>query len=118
MKLPTLVGALSALSLMAGMARAETTCMITEKMQCAADQGCQSVKNSIVIRLDQEKQVYSRCDAKGCDDLQAQFSSSGEYINIGVSGRGMLAKLKSDGSAFVEVVTLGTDVLMSFGSCR
>ena len=54
MKLPVLVGALSVLWLMAGMVRAETTCTITEKMQCAQGQGCQSVKNTIVVRIDME----------------------------------------------------------------
>ena len=118
MKLPTLVGVLSVLWLMAGMAKAETTCTITEKMQCAQGQGCQQVENQIVIRFDGERQVYSRCDAKGCDDLKAQFSGSGGFINIDVLGRGILAKLSRDGSTFTEVVTLANFVLVSFGSCR
>ena len=118
MKLPMLVGALSVLWLMAGMVRAETTCTITEKMQCAQGQGCQPAENTIVVRIDMERQIYSRCDAKGCDDREAQFSKSGEFINIAMHGTGMLAKLNFDGSSFTEVVTLGTTVLLSFGSCR
>jgi hypothetical protein len=84
MKLPTIIAALFSVWLMAGIARAETTCTIIEKLQCAQGQGCQSVKNTIVVRIDMERQVYSRCDAKGCDDYQAQFTVSGAFINIAV----------------------------------
>ena len=118
MKLPVLVGALSVLWLMAGMVRAETTCTITEKMQCAQGQGCQSVKNTIVVRIDMERRIYSRCDAKGCDDLQAQFSNSGTFTNIAVPQSGLLSKLTTDGSSFTEVATFATFVLVSFGYCR
>ncbi len=37
---------------------------------------------------------------------------------IDVPGRGMLAKLSNDGSGFVEVATIETQVLISFGSCK
>ena len=42
----------------------------------------------------------------------------GAFTNIEVPGRGMLAKVSLDGSQFVEVVTLGTGVLISYGACR
>jgi hypothetical protein len=96
---------------MIGSAMAETTCTITEKLQCAQGQGCQSVKNTIIVRIDMERQVYSRCDAKGCDDFQAQFSNSGIFTNIAVPANGLLARLTTDGSSFTEVATLGTAVL-------
>lgn len=118
MKLSTPLASLSILLLMTASARAETTCTITEKFQCAQGQGCQPVKNSIIIRMNVEKQGYSRCDAKGCDDFTAQFALSGAFINIAMPANGMLAKLTSDGASFTEVATLGTSVYLSFGSCR
>jgi hypothetical protein len=102
---------------MIGSAMAETTCTITEKLQCAQGQGCQSVKNTIIVRIDTERQIYSRCDAKGCDEFQPQFNVSGKFTNIAVPANGLLAKLATDGSSFTEVATLGTAVLLSFGFC-
>ena len=117
MKLLTLVGALGFFLLMVGMARAETICTVTEKLQCSQGYGCQSVKNKIVVRIDMERQIYSRCDAKGCDEYQPKFTVSGKFINIAVPANGLLAKLTADGSSFTEVVTLGAVVLLSFGFC-
>jgi hypothetical protein len=118
MKWKTLVAAVFGSYLTIGLAMAETTCTITEKFQCAQGQGCQPIESKVVIRINVEKQVYSRCDAKGCDDYQAQFTVSGKFINIAVPANGLLAKLTADGSSFTEVATLGTAVLLSFGSCR
>jgi hypothetical protein len=118
MKLFKLLAALSMPLLMAGTARGETTCTITEKLQCVQGQGCQPLESKIIIRINTEQQVYSRCDANGCDDYQAQFNGSGVFINIAVPANGLLAKLTADGSSFTEVATLGTAVLLSFGSCR
>jgi hypothetical protein len=118
MKLHNLIAAMFCSYFMIGLAMAETTCTITEKTQCAQGQGCQPVANTIIIRINPEQQVYSRCDAKGCDDYQAQFTVSGAFINIAVPANGLLAKLTADGSSFTEVATLGTAVLLSYGTCR
>jgi hypothetical protein len=99
-------------------ASADVTCTIREKYSCAEGEGCAPVENTIVVRIDIPGATYSRCDAKGCDDYGALFSSSGEYINIDVPGRGMVAKMASDGSEFVEVATLMSVVLLSFGNCN
>jgi len=106
------------LSAGAGSASAAITCTISEKLLCNPGEGCAAIKNSIVVRIDFDKQVYSRCDAKGCDDYIGQFSKSGVFINIGMPDKGMLAKLSSDGSSFLEVVTLMTATFVSYGSCE
>ena len=118
MKLHNFIAAIFSSHFMIGSTMAETTCTITEKFQCAQGQGCQSVKNTIVVRIDIDRQAYSRCDANGCDERQGQFSISGEFINIALPENGLLAKLIRDGSHFTEVATLGTNVLLSFGSCN
>ena len=99
-------------------AYAETTCTASEKLQCLSGSGCQAVEPTIVVRLNPNLGTYSRCDAKGCDDYQAQYSSSGMFINIALPERGLLAKMAVDGSYFTEVATLATAVLVTFGSCK
>ena len=37
---------------------------------------------------------------------------------IDVPGRGMLAKFSNDGSGFVEVATIKSQAVISFGSCK
>jgi hypothetical protein len=118
MKIFKVLGTLSLILPLAGVARAETTCTITEKWQCAPNQVCQQLENTLVIRIDLDRQIYSRCDAKGCDDFQADFSNSGIFINIAMPANGLLAKLTKDGSNFTEVATLESIAFVSFGSCR
>ena len=118
MKWKPLVAAVFCSYFTIGLAMAETTCTITEKFQCAQGQGCRPIENKIVIRINVEEQVYSRCDAMGCDDHQAQFSNSGIFTNIALPAKGLLAKMTVDGSSFTEVATIMNEVLVSFGSCR
>ena len=118
MKIFKLLATLFIFMLMAGMARGETTCAITEKLQCAPGEGCQPIQNTIIIRINSEQHIYSRCNANGCNDYQAEFNTSGIFINIAVPSNGLLAKLTIDGSSFTEVATLATAVLLSFGTCR
>ena len=99
-------------------AMAVTTCTIAEKLACGRASGCKRIPVSVVIRLDVQNQTYSRCDAKGCDDYPSQFAPSGIFTVIDVPGRGMVAKMLGDGSEFVEVVTQGTGVIVSFGKCN
>ena len=68
--------------------------------------------------LDLSRQTYARCDAKGCDTYDAQYSRSGAYFVVDVPGRGLIAKIATDMSAFLEVATAGTTALVSFGSCQ
>jgi hypothetical protein len=101
-----------------GVATAETTCTIAEKWQCTQGQGCLPIDNKIVIRMDETQKTYSRCDAKGCDDFPALFNQAGSFVNVAIPANGLLAKFGADGSGFVEVTTLGSTVLLSFGSCH
>jgi hypothetical protein len=95
-----------------------TTCTISQKQVCRPGVECEQTKNSIVVRIDWNQGTYSRCDAKGCDALSMQFAVSGDFLNIEVPGRGMLAKISKDGSSYVEVATFMTNVIVSFGSCK
>jgi hypothetical protein len=72
--------------------------------------------------VDFERQMFSRCDIKGCDAYPASFSKSGTFTNI-VFADGTLAKLSDTRDMptgrlhLVEVVTMGIIVLVSYGTC-
>jgi hypothetical protein len=62
--------------------------------------------------------TYSRCDSRGCDKFDARFSRSGVFTIIDLPGRGFTAKLAADMSTFIEVATIETQALVSFGACK
>ena len=92
-------------------------CEITSKFACSPS-GC--VENALGVwnLIDIDAARFSRCDRNGCDHYTMSQTTSGIFTNIEVLGHGMLARMSQDGSQYVEVVTLGTDVLVSYGSCR
>ena len=92
-------------------------CEINAKYACSA-RGCDETKPGAWNVVDFEAETILRCDANGCDTYQMQAVRKGIYINIEVPGRSMFAKMTTDGSDYVEVVSLGTDVLVSYGACR
>ena len=84
---------------------AELRCEIRAKYACNLS-GCRENAVTVWNLIDLDALRFSRCDQKGCD-----------HYTI-TTGHGMLARLSHDGSQYLEVVTLGTDVLVSYGSCR
>lgn len=92
-------------------------CAISTKYSCGAA-GCNQTQVTVQNILDLSRQTYARCDAKGCDTYDAQYSRSGAYFVVDVPGRGLIAKIATDMSAFLEVATAGTTALVSFGSCQ
>jgi hypothetical protein len=97
-------------------ANASVRCVIQPKYSCSPE-GCESVKPSVSIRIDPERGTYSRCDFKGCDDYAAAISRSGDFVNVALPERGMLAKVSTSDGGFVEIVTLGLGTLVSYGTC-
>lgn len=93
------------------------TCQISAKFGCSAT-GCAEARMGVWNVIDMPGQTYSRCDSRGCDKYDVHFARSGEFIIIDVPGRGFTAKLAADMSAFVEVATIGTQALVSFGACK
>ena len=62
--------------------------------------------------------TFSRCDSKGCDTYDSQFEPSGEYVNVQpLDPKGIMFKMSSLNSKYVEVVTLGLDTHVSYGYC-
>lgn len=92
-------------------------CRVHLKQLCERDTECRRVEPNTWYPIDTVRGTVSRCDAGGCDTYQAAASPSGVFINLDVPGRGMILKIASDGSSFVEVATLGLSVFVSFGAC-
>ena len=92
-------------------------CEITSKFNCTPT-GCTPDKLGVFNLIDLDLGTLSRCDRNGCDEYEAKITRSGAYLVVDVPGRGMLAKLSITGAEYVELTTLGTAVLVSFGACR
>jgi hypothetical protein len=110
--------ALALLALGAREAGASVRCDVDAKFSCGP-RGCESAALGVTARIEPERRVYSRCDARGCDDYDdALISRSGDFVNVALPEHGMLAKLSLSDGAFVEVAALGTAALVSYGRCR
>jgi hypothetical protein len=94
-------------------------CDLSEKWNCQPGQGgCQAALTGIVNYIDTGQEKYSRCDQNGCDTFDARLSTSGIFVHIDLPGRGVFAKMASDGSMFLETATLMMTTLVSFGKCK
>jgi hypothetical protein len=102
----------------------ELRCDISTKYVCEVN-GCKSVPATGWNVINQAKGTYARCDAKGCDVLDARFSEAGAFLNIQVGPSTIakmtlidvpLAELKAN--SFHEVATQFHAVYVSFGSCK
>jgi len=92
-------------------------CSPATKFQCKKE-GCEAIQPTVWVTLDFQTSSYSRCDRKGCDRYEMQESVSGIYTFVSLVDRqGTLFKVVNDGSEFVEVITLGTTLMSSYGSC-
>ena len=65
-----------------------------------------------------DKRTYIRCDDKECNEYKIQISQSGLYFNLSSVENGFLSKMMLDGSVFIEIVTVSTNVLVSYGTCE
>jgi hypothetical protein len=68
--------------------------------------------------IDLEKQTFSRCDNAGCDTYPANIAGPTEYLTVGVPGRAVVAELGRTKSDFMEVATLMTTAILSFGDVQ
>jgi hypothetical protein len=79
--------------------------------------GCKKKEYSISITVDFVRMLVARCDAKGCDSRAMQFTNSGIWTVIDRPGSATILKIRNDGTEFVEVVTLWSEVFTGFGAC-
>ena len=92
-------------------------CDIVAKYACSAG-GCEPNQLGMWNVIDLDSGLFSRCDRDGFDSYNTEITESGMFYIIEVPGRGTIAKMAIDGSSFIEVTTLGTVAVISFGSCQ
>ena len=92
-------------------------CDFTVKRQCDDTGQCRVLPPVVWGLFDPERKTYSRCDRNGCDTYDATVTHSGIYTVVSLPANGLFAKIADDGSA-VEVASIGTDVLISYGKCK
>ena len=103
---------------------AELSCFPTSRFDCTSD-GC--VPNApgtyYFVDYGTDNGTYFRCDSKDCDSYPVKATPSGIYTQFSPStGQAMLFKVTTDdvlGSKgeFVDVATIGTGTIVSFGKC-
>lgn len=110
---------LMALLVFSPITQAAWKCEPDSKFACGSEE-CSTRDPSVWIELDFKASEYSRCDDSApCDVYPMLTQSSGNFINVTLPGQGgTMLKATSDASSYVEIVTLGTGVYLSFGSCK
>ena len=68
-------------------AGAGVRCDADAKFSCSPA-GCETAAPGATARIDPERRVYSRCDARGCDEYDALISRSGDYVNVALPEHG------------------------------
>ncbi len=94
-------------------------CIPEKKSSCGID-GCESVDPKVFVLISEspDKVTISRCDNKPCDTYDAIVTKSGAYMSVDtIEPHGMIFKTSVLDGTFVEIVTLGTDSLVSNGHC-
>ncbi len=114
---PALLALVAILVPFSGSAIASERCEIETKYLCQSTEGCAGAAPKVFSVIDWALSTYSRCDSAGCDAYDFVGTQSGAWLNIDVPGRGLVAKFDPLSGAFVEVVTLGELVYVSFGVC-
>ena len=95
------------------------TCTTAAKFDCDAQRGCRKrVARETWAVVDLTKRTYLRCDNRGCEAYSAAIVQSGDFIVVDMPGHGVTAKVSSDFDVFLEVATIGTDAMISFGRCQ
>ena len=91
-------------------------CEITSQYVCNA-KGCEQGQPTVWINVDFSANRYERCDIKGCDAYSMQTVVGGIYTTVALPKNGAFLRAVNDGSAFVEVTSLGRGTLSGFGQC-
>lgn len=88
--------------------------------------GCESIEPTVFNLIYAEISIsglidmseISRCDTQGCDTYGAEIETSGLQQEVRtISPHGMLFKRDMSNDNYIEVVTLGIDSYLTYGSC-
>lgn len=96
-------------------------CIPSKKSHCSLA-GCKDVEANIFILLGKTQKAdglfMARCDNKPCDVYDVNLLQSGAFTTFETKEpHGMLFRTSQLDQSFIEVVTLGTESLISNGFC-
>jgi hypothetical protein len=109
-----------AIALLSAQASAQTyTCRFGNQHSCGPDSCRTSFGESRThIELDFAQSRYSRCGGPSpCDSYIMSVTRSGVWLNLDFSTGVQGAKLLNDATVFIETVSIGDGVLVSYGKC-
>ena len=93
---------------------------IPEKKSACSLEGCKPVDANVFVLLNETSSGVAmyRCDDKPCDAYPSTADIGGATMEIRtIDNHGILFKTSTLDQSYVEVVTLGTDTLVSHGYC-
>ena len=127
MKPTTPVSALVLVLLTAAPATAEENhvfvCWPEKAFICSTADGCKPAPMKVNIRISNFTNEYTRYDTVVSRKYKAVMDISGNYLNISVPGKSLLAKVdlvsenENYRKNFIEVVSLGMVTMTYFGKC-
>jgi hypothetical protein len=79
---------------------------------------CTPAPTTIRINVDTDKRAIFRCDAKGCDPIPVETSSSGVMVNYVAATNGYIFRHNTADDSFVEISTSMTIAFVKHGQCR
>ncbi len=104
---------------------AELACFPSSRFDCSSESCLPNAPASYYfVDYGTETGTYFRCDSKGCDSYPVKVVPSGVYTQFTpATGQAMFFKVASDDTLgnkgeFIDIATLGTSSLVSFGKCE
>lgn len=99
----------------------DLACFPTSRFDCSED-GCVQNQPNTYYFIDHgtEGGSYFRCDSAGCDQYDIDVHVSGVFTQFAPknASAAMLFKVSSLDNSFVDVATIGTNALVSYGKCE
>jgi len=93
-------------------------CAVAEQNVCVMGGGCTATTEPVFLVLDVAAQTYSRCwPGQPCQTAKALFALASGHLQVTDPEHGAMLRMQPRGG-FVDVVTQGRDVAVSFGYCR
>ena len=90
-------------------------CEISKKFDCDIT-GCKPMASSLWVNLDFPRHRYERCSLSSCDTFEMTHSVHVKFTMIAIPG--LAVHVANDGSHFVEALSAGDFVMVSWGHCR
>jgi hypothetical protein len=98
----------------------ELRCTFRSRYICSPDRCAAADPSTAFVILRMETGQYGRCDGspQRCDWYPLTIQQGGLFLNLSFSVGVQGAKMSQDGNLFIETVSVGDAVLVSYGGCQ